>query len=78
MNITVPANDDRATEVLASGLPMHHSAGLAVDITLRSALTACGRAFFSAAEVDGAVSISAHRNKEEKHTSSGKMADATS
>ena len=42
MNIAVPADDARAVEVLASGLPLFHGAQLAVDITLRSALTATG------------------------------------
>ena len=37
MNTTLPENDAREIEVLASGLPMHHGAQLAVDITLRSA-----------------------------------------
>ena len=44
MNITVPVNDAREIEVLASGLPMHHGAQLAVDITLRSAVNALGGA----------------------------------
>ena len=35
MDIAVPANDERAVEVLAAGLPLHHGAQLAVDITLR-------------------------------------------
>ena len=42
MNVAVHANDERAVEVLASGLPLFHGAQLAVDITLRCALTASG------------------------------------
>ena len=36
MNVTVSANDERAIEVLASGLPLFQGAQLAVDITIRS------------------------------------------
>ena len=39
MNVAVSATDMRSIEVLAIGLPLHHGAQLAVDITLRSALT---------------------------------------
>ena len=42
MNITVSATDERAIEVLAMGLPLHQGAQLAIDITLRSALTTTG------------------------------------
>ena len=55
MNIDIPATDERAIEVLASGLELNHGAQLAVDITVRSAVTACGRARPNAAAVDGAV-----------------------
>ena len=54
MNIDVPATDERAIEVLASGLELNHGAQLAVDITVRSAVTACGRACPNAAAIDGA------------------------
>ena len=40
---------------MASGLPLQHGSQLAVDVTLRCALTACGRARPNAATVDGAV-----------------------
>ena len=53
MNVTVEANDERAIEVLATGLPLHQGAQLAVDITLRSALTATGLATPGAAHIDG-------------------------
>ena len=39
MNVAVSANDERAIEVLASGLPLYQDAQLAVDITVRSATT---------------------------------------
>ena len=55
MNTTVPVNDAREIEVLASGLPMHHETHLAVDITLRSAVNASGGACANAAGVNGAV-----------------------
>ena len=55
MNIDVLATDARAIEVLVSGLHMNHGAQLAVDITLRSAVTVCGRPCPNAAVEDGAV-----------------------
>ena len=68
MNLSVPATDERAIEVLASGLPMNHGAQMAVDITMRSAVTSCGRARPNAATVDGAVLTEARRDKERKYT----------
>ena len=67
MNVRVHATDERSIEVLASGLAMNHGAQLAVDITLRSAVTACGRACPNAATVDGAVLTRARRDKETKY-----------
>ena len=55
MNRAVPADDAREVEVLASGLPLFYGAQLAVDITLRSALTATGLPRPGAAVVDGIV-----------------------
>ena len=52
MNVTVRADDERVLEVLASGLPLHHGAQLAVDITLRSVLTSAGLPSPNAAHVD--------------------------
>ena len=40
MNVAVSAMDERSIEVLASGLPLFHGAQLAIDVTLRSPLTA--------------------------------------
>ena len=42
MNISVQSRDERAIEVFAMGLPIQQGAQLAVDITLRSALTQTG------------------------------------
>ena len=67
MNVTVRADDERVLEVLASGLPLHHGAQLAVDITLQSALTAAGLPSPSAAHVNGAASARARRDRERKY-----------
>ena len=61
MNVVVHADDERAIEVLAAGLPIRHGAQLAVDITLRSALTA------SPSKVNGAVLKKARRDKKAKY-----------
>ena len=68
MNVAVPANDARAVEVLASGLPLFHGAQLAVDITLRCALTATGMPRPGAAAVDGIVCMAARDDKELKYS----------
>ena len=65
MNVTVPATDEREVEVVASGLPLQHGAQLAIDVTLRSALTSHGTACTActnAAGANGAV-----REKEAKY-----------
>ena len=66
MNITVSARDERKVEVLASDLPLNHGAQLAVDVTFRSALKACGAPATNAARVDGAGFTQARRDKELK------------
>ena len=63
MNINVPAADEWAIEVLASGLEMNHGAQLAVDITVRSAVTSCGRARLNPVTVDGAVLVEAAKTR---------------
>ena len=68
MNIAVAANDQRAIEVVASGLPVHHGAQLAVDITLRCSLTASGLPHPGAAVADGVVCRRARADKERKYT----------
>ena len=68
MNIAVPANDARAVEVLASGLPLVHGAQLAVDITLQSVLTATGMLRPGAAVVDGIVCMAATSDMELKYS----------
>ena len=67
MNVAVPADDDRAIEVWASGLPMQHVAQLAIDITLRSATSANGLPQRNAAHIDGAVLTRARADKEAKY-----------
>ena len=47
-----------------NGLPLHAGAQLAVDVILRSALTADNKPKPRAADVDGAVAESARRDKE--------------
>ena len=67
MNVAISASDAREIEVLASGLPLHHGAQLAVDITVRSALTANGSACPNAAHTDGEVLLRARTDKERKY-----------
>ena len=50
MNVAVPAADERAIEVLASGLPLFHC-------TVRSALTVHGLPCVGAATTDGVVNV---------------------
>ena len=50
------------------GLPIRHGAQLAVDITLRSALTSCGAPRSNAAAVDGAVLTQARRDREGRYS----------
>ena len=61
MNINVSADDHRSIEVLASGLPLHHGAQIAVDITLRCALRSCG---VHAAVMNGSFLSRAREEKE--------------
>ena len=63
MNVAVSAQDERATEVVASGLPIHHGAQLAVDVVL----TAQGLASPGAAHINGAAALRARRDKELKY-----------
>ena len=64
MNLGVSARDTRRIEVLAQDLPCYGGAQLAVDVTLRSALTTGGEAHPHAADVDGAVLEQAREDKE--------------
>ena len=64
MNVGVPATDTRRIEVLAQDLPCFAGAQLAVDITLRSALTSNGEAQPQAEHTDGAVLSAARHDKE--------------
>ena len=67
MNITVSATDERAIEVLAMGLPLHQGAQLAIDITLRSALTTTGEPCPGGATTNGAALQAARQKKEAKY-----------
>ena len=64
MNIGVGATDGRRIEVLAQDLPCFGGAQLAVDVTLRCALTRTGEPHPHAADVDGAVLVKARHDKE--------------
>ena len=68
LNVAVAAHDERAIEVIASGLPCYHGAQLAVDVTLRSPLTSCGSARSRAADEDGAILARARKDKETKYS----------
>ena len=65
--IAVPACDERAVEVLASGLPLFHGAQLAVDITLRCVRTASGMPRPGAATMNSIVCAGARVDKERKY-----------
>ena len=67
MNVGVPATDTRRIEVLVQDLPCFAGAQLAVDITLRSALTSNGEAQPQAEHTDGAVLSATRRDKERCH-----------
>ena len=62
--MNVPAQDSRQIEVLAQGLPCHGGIQLAVDITLRSAVSCAGEAHPHAADHDGAVLLQARQDTE--------------
>ena len=64
MNINVGAADERRIEVLAQDLPSFGGAQLAVDVTLRSVLSATGEPHPHTAEVDGVVLLRARQDKE--------------
>ena len=67
MNLAVPAGDQRAIEVLASGLPLYHGAQLAIDVTVRGALSVSGVVYPRAADEDGVVVTKARADKEAKY-----------
>ena len=67
LNVVVRGDDERCIEVVASGLPLHHGAQLAVDITMCSAVTSSDEARPGAAHVDGIVCINARTDKELKY-----------
>ena len=53
IDLTISARNDRAIEVLATGLPLFFGAQLAVDIILRCAVVSDGTAQPGAARVVG-------------------------
>ena len=67
MNVVVRGDDERCIEVLASGLLLFQGAQLAVDITLRSALTSSGDPRLGAAREDGIICNTARVDKERKY-----------
>ena len=66
MDLAVSANDDKAKEVLATGLPLYSGAQLTVDVTLRCALASDGTAQPGAARMD--VCTRAREDKERKYS----------
>eukprot|EP00973_Karenia_brevis_P032403 4468252-Karenia_brevis.AAC.1 len=68
MNVTAPAADEREIEVLASSLPLFNGAQLAVDITLRSSLSADGQARLGADVDPDSVLQQARQDKESKYS----------
>ena len=67
MSISVSAPDNRA---MATGLPFHQGAQLAIDITLKSALTTTGEPCPGGATTNGAALQSARQQKQAKYRSS--------
>ena len=67
MNIAASPADERRIEVLAQGLPCKSGAQMAVDTTLRSALTARGEARPNAARVDGAIANEVRQDKQDTY-----------
>ena len=63
-NVCPPRTQGTSNEVLAQDLPCFAGAQLAVDITLRSALSCNGEAHLHAADHDGAVLVQARQDKE--------------
>ena len=63
LNLGVGSADDREIEVLAQGLPCRGGRQMALDITLRSALTCAGAPRARAATEDGVVAQEARRDK---------------
>ena len=67
LNIAIAAGDNREIEVLANGLPVRGGAQLAIDITLRSPLTASGEPHPRAAGEDGIAANAARGDKSSKY-----------
>ena len=67
LNVSPPVTDSRRIEVIATGLPCYGGAQLAVDITVRSPLTACGECRPQTAAVNGVVANAARTSKEDAY-----------
>jgi hypothetical protein len=67
LNVAAPAGDQRAIEVIASGLQCRRGAHLAVDVTVRTVLTRGGYSRPRADWQDGAVARDARSDKERKY-----------
>ena len=67
MNIAVSAGDERELEVLASDLSCRFGAQLAIDVTLRSPVSASGQPHPRTATDDGHTANSARADKEAKY-----------
>ena len=67
LNIAVRASDERQIEVIASGLPLFGGSQLAVDVTLRGALSRDGIPRSEAHWRDGAAADAARADKESKY-----------
>ena len=67
LNAGVSAGDRRQLEVLAQGVSCKHGSQLAIDVTLRSAVSALGEARGKAADVDAFIADGARADKESKY-----------
>ena len=67
LNVGVSVSDERRLEVLAHGLPLKGGSQLAIDVTLRSVLSAAGIPKPRCAVHDGIVAESARQDKERKY-----------
>ena len=63
----VASADERRIELLAQGLPNRTGSQIAVDVILRTVLTACGAPKSRAAVEDGVVAKSARADKAAKY-----------
>ena len=67
MNLGIPAGDQRRLDVLAQGLPCYAGAQIAVDVTIRSSLSATGEVQGRADAENEHICTVAKRDKESKY-----------